>query len=634
MGKGRRERFVRVLAVAVIAVTAATIPTASAADASSPAPKENVGRGVVLKGLRQGGECGAGFQITGDGHADHRHGCTHGPDPAPQGVDPQRRDGTLAAAAAAEGDVTTAAAAGGVPCYGDGQSGNRVEAIYAYSAGGPSRYSTFLPSVRGWAAEVDRVFASSAAKTGGVRHVRFVTDANCNLAVRSVALSPEGIADIGNTINELQRLGFSRSDRKYLVWVDANVYCGISQIIPDDSPGQTNANNGRFPGMVSRIDNGCWGVVGRSVEAHELMHNFGGVQASAPRSTAANHCVDGAEVMCYADGSGAPMQSVCPSTHSNLFDCGDNDYFSVAPPVGSYLGTHWNAANSSFLTSQVATAPPSTPPAWTPWTSQGAPPGGLASGVDATSWGTGRIDVVARGADDALWHAWRDGAWGGWESLGGVIRSDPTVVSWSSGRLDLFARGADNALWHRWYDNGWHAWERLGAPPGGVVSSIDATSWAPGRLDLVVRGADNALWHTYFDGRWGGWESLGGILTADPSAVSWSAGRLDVFVRSGDNALWHRWYDRQWLGWERLGAPSGGLASGVDADSYEPGRIDVVTRGTDGGVWRTSFSAGWRPWESLGGASTSDPAIVSWGKPRLDVFVRGGDRALWSRSQG
>jgi hypothetical protein len=85
-------------------------------------------------------------------------------------------------------------------------------------------------------------------------------------------------------------------------------------------------------------------------------------------------------------------------------------------------------------------------------------------------------------------------AWSGWESLGGVITSDPSVSSWNSGRLDVFARGTDNALWHKWYQNGWSNWESLG---GVLTSAPGAVSWSNGRIDVFVRGTDNALWHKW-----------------------------------------------------------------------------------------------------------------------------------------
>jgi hypothetical protein len=48
------------------------------------------------------------------------------------------------------------------------------------------------------------------------------------------------------------------------------------------------------------------------------------------------------------------MTTVCPPEHEALLDCGDNDYFNTSPAAGSYLATHWNTANSSFLQNDTA----------------------------------------------------------------------------------------------------------------------------------------------------------------------------------------------------------------------------------------------------------------------------------------
>ena len=172
--------------------------------------------------------------------------------------------------------------------------------------------------------------------------------------------------------------------------------------------------------------------------------------------------------------------------------------------------------------------------------------------------------------------------WRGWESLGGGLTSDPTVSSWAGNRLDVFARGTDNALWHKWWDGAaWRGWESLG---GGLSSGPGAVSWGPNRIDVVARGTDNALWHKWWDGSaWRGWESLGGVLTSDPTVSSWAGNRLDVFARGTDNALWHKWWDgAAWMGWESLG---GGLSSGPGAVSWGPNRIDVFVSGTDNALW-------------------------------------------------
>jgi len=190
--------------------------------------------------------------------------------------------------------------------------------------------------------------------------------------------------------------------------------------------------------------------------------------------------------------------------------------------------------------------------------------------------------VSSKTTQISLAQSWWD-MWSNWQSLGGVLTSDPATVSWGDGRTDVFVRGTDNALWHKWFNGTWSGWESL----GGVLSSgPDVSSWAAGRLDIFVRGTDNALWHKWFNGTWSGWESLGGVLTSDPAAVSWGEGRIDVLVRGTDNALWHKWFDGAWSGWESLG---GVLSSGPDVSSWAAGHLDVFARGSDNALWQKRF---------------------------------------------
>jgi len=226
-----------------------------------------------------------------------------------------------------------------------GTDGARVQAVYVHAADVADSYSGLLASLEQWTANVDSVFATSAAETGGVRHVRFVTDASCTPAVADVTVSSTGDDDLSNTITELQAQGYNRTDRKYLLWVDASVYCGIATVENDDSAAATNRNNSGP--SYGRVDSGCWGG---DTEAHELEHNLGGVQLSAPHSDGGWHCTDEYDRMCY-ETSGHTMTYPCPLEHDHVLDCGHDDYFSTVPDPNGYLASHWNSANSVFLTS-------------------------------------------------------------------------------------------------------------------------------------------------------------------------------------------------------------------------------------------------------------------------------------------
>jgi hypothetical protein len=111
------------------------------------------------------------------------------------------------------------------------------------------------------------------------------------------------------------------------------------------------------------VDSGCWNYG----EAHELMHNLGGVQLDAPNTSGGGHCIDEYDEMCYDDDGNGPvkMSLICPSSQATLFDCNGDDYFLAATPAaGTYLASHWNTAESRFLINPgfvADTAPPAAP---------------------------------------------------------------------------------------------------------------------------------------------------------------------------------------------------------------------------------------------------------------------------------
>jgi len=284
--------------------------------------------------------------------------CTHGDD--------AHLHGTHAAGGQSGSSTTSSTRIG---CYGDGRSGSRVQAVYARPISSADAYSSMLPSFRGWAGAVEKDIDDSAHQTKGARHVRFATvpsGSSCVLSVLRVALPDNAFSSFSATISALQERGLDAANVKYLVWADAAGYCGIGTTYQDDRATQDNLNNGGSP-SYARVDRKCWG----KAETHELVHMLGGVQAGAPHATAGHHCRDGADVMCYDDGTaGSRQTSVCAAAHARLLDCRHDDYFSTSPPAGSWLAGHWNVAHSAFLardwTEPAARPAPSAAPSSAP----------------------------------------------------------------------------------------------------------------------------------------------------------------------------------------------------------------------------------------------------------------------------
>jgi len=226
----------------------------------------------------------------------------------------------------------------------------------------------------------------------------------------------------------------------------------------------------------------------------------------------------------------------------------------------------------------------------------------------------------------------------GWQSLGGEFTSGPAVASWAPNRLDVFARGTDNALYtSSWTGTAWNGWSQLApnpidSAPAAVARGPAAQGFGlpgPNLIDLFALGTDKQMYTMAWDGsRWSGWNSLGGEFTSGPAATVWGNG-IHVFGRGTDNAL-YVWSlgMRQWLqvAPQPIDSTPAAVARGND-------RIDVFACGTDKQMYTLSWDGRrWSPWSSLGGQFLSGPAVSSWGPNRLDVFGRGTDNALYTNS--
>ena len=136
------------------------------------------------------------------------------------------------------------------------------------------------------------------------------------------------------------------------------------------------------------------------------------------------------------------------------------------------------------------------------WTGLG---GRLAVPPAAASSASGTVDALVEGTDSILYH-WSSGIPGAagttpnpfWEAVGGRLAAAPAATSWGGGRLDVLVRGTDSALWHAWTATGrapW-SWEGNGIRLLGAPAAV---TYGTNRLDVFAHGTGNQLVHLPFD---------------------------------------------------------------------------------------------------------------------------------------
>jgi hypothetical protein len=259
--------------------------------------------------------------------------------------------------------------------------------------------------------------------------------------------------------------------------------------------------------------------------------------------------------------------------------------------------------------------------------------GNLASQPFALTRGNDRMEVFARASDNTLWHQWWDHGvgWGSGESLGGNLASAPFVLTRGNDRMEVFARAGDNTLWHQWWDHGigWGAGELLG---GNLASAPFVLTRGDNRMEVFARASDNTLWHQWWDHGvgWGSGELLGGNLASAPFVLTRGNDRMEVFARAGDNTLWHQWWDHG-IGWGAGELLGGNLASAPFVLTRGDNRMEVFARASDNTLWHRWWDhrIGWGAGESLGGNLASAPFVLTRGNDRMEVFARASDNTLW-----
>ncbi|HWG92510.1 MAG TPA: CARDB domain-containing protein, partial [Candidatus Thermoplasmatota archaeon] len=261
---------------------------------------------------------------------------THGPDS-------NVADGTAEAGSSATTDLPEPFSE---PVCGDGpgaKAGHVLVAVPSDLELTPHRLAEYRNAVL----QANAFLRAEAAAFGVETNLRVVCDAAGSLLLHVVNL-PELDKDYTSftkVISEVARQGFHSFGDKYWIFYHgrARGVGGQATLDEDDSPGPGNRNN--FGPSYAIV----WGSASAHVFLHEVSHNLGAVQNSAPHSSGSHHCIDGLDTMCYPDSGPRAVAYTELSCNRRRYDCGNDDYFNPKPEPGTYLATHWNLGGPNNL---------------------------------------------------------------------------------------------------------------------------------------------------------------------------------------------------------------------------------------------------------------------------------------------
>ena len=264
---------------------------------------------------------------------------------------------------------------------------------------------------------------------------------------------------------------------------------------------------------------------------------------------------------------------------------------------------------------------------------------GTGTGPAVCSQDANSLDVFVQGTDHALWYKHLDGAsWGSWKSLGGVLTSDPAAVSRSAGKIDVFVPRRRRRPLVEVYHGRRHLLVRPGTRSAGSSSPAPARAayaWGDARIGVVVTGTNKALYHIWNERRVVRLaKPSADTLTSSPAATSPTTGVIDVYGRGSDGALYKMHYSGGVWGsvvQDRRAAPQQALA--LPRTNWGSTRTGWFVTGTNNALYHTwNDGTAHMVGKTLAGYLTSSPGAISKSAGTIDVFVRGGDGALWGKS--
>jgi hypothetical protein len=440
--------------------------------------------------------------------------------------------------------------------------------IYAYASDQPDRFDALKNKLQ---ASVSLLTRYLAGQSGGAKTIRFDLGTNCGpqyVDIQVVPLpSPQSYYVVSgvpqfNRLNDDVRAAANLppgSRRNLLVYADALRGTdgvggtGMRYTTPGvaDVPDASNPhNNGDLLSVVwgpTTVPAGSYATPATLM--HELSHNLGAVQASAPHTTDSSnggHCTDEQDLMCYADGG--PNNTL---TYTCDYRSGQDDYFDPSPAPSSYLDTHWNVFNSEHL------APCAEADATLSCGNADTTPPVNTTPAPATSWYTAPYAVALSGTDSESGVDHME-----WQVDGGAVNevgNGDTVTISTSGIHTLSTRAVDEA-------GNASSW-RNDTVKVDVTKPTDTTdpgtvNWRGTTADVTVTAVDPASGVDHIE-----WRLDGGTIHTDGN------GAVVNVAGDGNHTLSTRAVD---------------VAGNISDWRNHTIRIDTVTPVDD-----TAFSSGW-----------------------------------------
>jgi hypothetical protein len=372
-----------------------------------------------------------------------------------------------------------------------------IEVIYARAYDDTDRFATREADLKKFVRQSNGII-DYTAMFGLVHADLRVVCSGGDILVQNEVLPTSKSADSSSTlVNDLKAKGYNKPNAKYWILYEGGISCGCSGLgyfFSDDTGSAANRNNGGYAmyAMTFCMCLNTW--------LHELGHNLGAVQYSAPNTSGGAHCIDGVDVMCYSDGGWNAANYTSTACSVRVFDCNQNDYFNAAPAPGSYLATKWNigASYNRFISFRGVVLDTFTCTSRLPsggtadCTLKGGNP--AASGVKYTvQWGDGATTTSpasgyhATGTTVVLNHTYS--GTGTWTAT--AWATDNSSPALESARLNRFIEARDN-----WPPDllGWVCPARV-APGVALTCTATTSDFEGDALELVVDWSDGTSVH-------------------------------------------------------------------------------------------------------------------------------------------